>query len=101
METTPERFSAGMRHDELCNQHGRDIQELKEDTKDYPVVIERLETLTKTVNGMRQDLDNKFVTREKFDDTVVLLQRIVFGFIGLIIVGVVSAWVTNVIRTGQ
>lgn len=46
-----------------------------------------------------EEMRKIFVTRERYDLEVPQLKQIVYGGIGLIVLSVISAWITLVVKT--
>lgn len=66
-------------------------------------IDERTKNTEQDVREIKSNLEGKFVTKESFSalqEKVALLQRIVFGLIGLIVVAVFGAILRLVINQG-
>ena len=56
-----------------------------------------LSTLTERINNIIQDC-REYVTRVEFDSRISPLEKIVYGFVGLVLVSVAGAIIALVIR---
>lgn len=87
-----ERISPGpVKRDSLCEWHTSEIRELKDRTEDIPLLAQKLDALIVDMGIVKNLLDNKYVTRERFNDVVLPLQKAVYAAISIICLGVLGA----------
>ncbi len=65
------------------------------------LIYEKIDNIQKTVAKIEDKLENDYVTQDQHQviiDKVSLLQKIVFGFVWLILVSVVWAFMTLIMK---